>query len=150
MATAGSSQACQKTHVFLFSLLGIFAFPSALLFCMICQHFLVPSHPYACFQYSFFLVPNFLPNVLLLLWMCLQQAPSECLCFIFEQLISRHINSLAGNLFSSSKRSLRLDVDSFCLPLRQFSLGSLGSLSSAFVEIKRQTTMLITSNMAHI
>lgn len=102
------------------------------------------------FSIHFFLVPNFLPNVMLLLWMCLQQAPSECLCFIFEQLISRHINSLAGNLFSSSKRSLQLDVDSFCLPLRQFSLGSLGSLSSAFVEIKRQTTMLITSNMAHI
>lgn len=102
------------------------------------------------FSIHLFLVPNFLPNILLLLRMCLQQAPSECLCFVFEQLISRHINSLAGNLFSSSKRSLQLDVDSFCLPLRQFSLGSLGSLLSAFVEIKRQTTMLIASNMAHM
>lgn len=95
-----------------------------------------------------FLMPNFL----------------QMFCFSYGRICSRlpprawvpYLNSssagtsaaLAGNLFSSSKRSLQLDVDSFCLPLRQFCLGSLGSLSSAFVEIKRQTAMLITSNMA--
>lgn len=80
---------------------------------------------------------------------CSRLPPSVCVSYLNSS--SAGIStSLAGNLFSSSKRSLQLDVDSFCLPLRQFSLGSLGSLSAAFVEIKRQTVMLITSNMACI
>lgn len=78
---------------------------------------------------------------------CNRLSPSVCVSYLNSSSVGTS-TSFAGNLFSSSKRSLQLDVDSFCLPLRQFSLGSLGSLSAVFVEIKRQTTMLITSNMA--
>lgn len=79
---------------------------------------------------------------------CSRLPPSVCVSYLKHSSSAGISTSLDGNLFSSSKRCLQLDVDSFCLPLRQFSLGSLGSLSAAFVEIKRQTTMLITSNMA--
>lgn len=131
----------------------MFAFPSALLLCMACQHFLFPSHPYAHFQFSFFFF--FFSCQIFCQTSCFSYGcvcsrlpPSVCVSYLKHSSSAGISTSLDGNLFSSSKRCLQLDVDSFCLPLRQFSLGSLGSLSAAFVEIKRQTTMLITSNMA--